>query len=125
MSESSSCQRNDNEPPETTGSGMILGPSTAVDFVDAELESRIRQIGGPLVHIGRGRSVLSSTFWSDKLMDWATKDPAFKHQLFQFIAIYPSLKSPREVHEVLMDHLTQPGVNLGWMPNQSPSFWST
>ncbi|NQU22573.1 MAG: bifunctional proline dehydrogenase/L-glutamate gamma-semialdehyde dehydrogenase [Candidatus Nealsonbacteria bacterium] len=56
--------------------------------------------------------VLSSKFWSDALMHWAMKDPAFKIQLFRFVDVFPMLTTPAMVHSYLTDYLSQPGVTL-------------
>ncbi len=77
-------------------------------------ETAIHRIGGELIrqadqHTG---GMLSAAFWSDKLMDWAMKDEAFKVQLFRFIDCFPSLHTKQNVHEHLVDYLTQPGVTL-------------
>ena len=45
-------------------------------------------------------------------MDWAMKDEAFKVQLFRFVDCFPSLSTKEDVHNHLMDYLTQPGVTL-------------
>ena len=54
--------------------------------------------------------ILSAAFWSDKLMDWAMKDEAFKVQLFRFVDAFPMLRTPEQIHEHLVDYLSQPGV---------------
>jgi RHH-type transcriptional regulator, proline utilization regulon repressor / proline dehydrogenase / delta 1-pyrroline-5-carboxylate dehydrogenase len=76
------------------------------------LESDIQRIGGKLLQAARGHEagLLSRKFWSDSIMQMAMKDPAFKVQLFRFIDAYPTLTTPQQVHEVLVDYLSQPGV---------------
>jgi RHH-type proline utilization regulon transcriptional repressor/proline dehydrogenase/delta 1-pyrroline-5-carboxylate dehydrogenase len=54
----------------------------------------------------------SAKFWSDQLMNWAMKDPAFKLQLFRFIDVFPMLNTPEMVHDYLVDYLSQPEVSL-------------
>ncbi|MBG84155.1 MAG: 1-pyrroline-5-carboxylate dehydrogenase [Phycisphaerae bacterium] len=83
-------------------------------YHDEALEQRILEIGaGLLEDAQKERSgVLSSAFWSDKLMNWAMKDEGFKVQLFRFIDTFPTLKTPAQVHSHLMDYLEQPGVTL-------------
>ena len=39
------------------------------------------------------------------------KDDAFKVQLFRFVDAFPTLKTPAQVHEHLVDYLSQPGVS--------------
>jgi len=56
--------------------------------------------------------LLSAKFWSDQLMNWAMRDPAFKVQLFRFVDVFPMLTTPRMVHDYLVDYLGQPGVTL-------------
>jgi RHH-type proline utilization regulon transcriptional repressor/proline dehydrogenase/delta 1-pyrroline-5-carboxylate dehydrogenase len=56
--------------------------------------------------------VLSAKFYSDALMNWSMKDQAFKVQLFRFVDAYPALASSQDIHEHLVDYLTQPGVKL-------------
>ncbi len=78
----------------------------------AELESQIQQIGGSLLEQVRGQrgGLLSRAFWSQKLIDWAMQDEAFKVQLFRFVDTFPTLRTPQEIHDHLADYLSQPGV---------------
>jgi RHH-type proline utilization regulon transcriptional repressor/proline dehydrogenase/delta 1-pyrroline-5-carboxylate dehydrogenase len=83
-----------------------------------DIERRTRQIGAELLHTARAHrlGLFSSRFWSGQLMDWAMKDPVFKIQLFRFIDAFPTLNTPTEVHQCLLDYLSQPGVTLPpWM----------
>lgn len=79
---------------------------------DRDLNGRIQTLGAALLEESRGhqRGMLSASFWSDKLMDWAMKDPAFKVQLFRFIDCFPTLRTPEAVHAHFVDYMQQPGV---------------
>ncbi len=79
---------------------------------DPALEPQIQRIGRDLLEqTGRQRAgVLSKAFWSQKLIDWAMKDEAFKVQLFRFVDTFPTLKTPEQIHDHLTDYLSQPGV---------------
>ena len=81
---------------------------------DAATEQRIQEIGTRLLDRARSRkqSWLSTAFWSDKLMDWAMEDEDFKIQLFRFVDTFPTLVTPEQVHDHLVDYLSQPGVKL-------------
>ena len=81
---------------------------------DAATEQRIQAIGTRLLQHARSQkqSWLSTAFWSDKLMDWAMEDEDFKIQLFRFVDTFPTLVTPEQVHDHLVDYLTQPGVKL-------------
>ena len=92
-------------------------PSSALNthsVFDDATEQRILQIGTSLLDQARSKkqSWLSTAFWSDKLMDWAMQDEAFKIQLFRFVDTFPMLVTPQQVHEHLIDYLTQPDVKL-------------
>ena len=80
----------------------------------AEMEERIQSIGTRILNNARNQKQnwLSTAFWSDKLMDWAMEDENFKIQLFRFIDTFPTLKTPEQVHDHLLDYLTQPNVKL-------------
>ena len=88
-------------------------PSAGSPFGSAT-EAAIHRIGGELLREAdrHASGLLSAAFWSDKLMDWAMKDDAFKVQLFRFIDCFPSLHTKHDIHEHLVDYLTQPGVTL-------------
>ena len=94
-----------------------VSPRAAAPVVVApseDLERRAMQIGVELLKTAREHrsGIFSSRFWSDQLMDWAMKDPAFKLQLFRFIDVFPMLHTPAMVHDYLTDYLSQPGVTL-------------
>ena len=82
--------------------------------VAADLERRATEIGRELLHAAREHRtrLFSARFWSDQLMNWAMKDPAFKVQLLRFIDVFPMLRTPEQVHEYLWEYLSQPGVTL-------------
>ena len=79
---------------------------------DASLEASITSIGNDYLEHAKSNKtgLLSAAFWSDKLMDWAMKDEAFKVQLFRFVDAFPMLLTPAQVHDHLVDYLTQPDV---------------
>src|SRR3954470_9835714 len=79
-----------------------------------DLEGLTQHIGRELLERARShtKGFFSSRFWSDKLMDWATKDAAFKVQLFRFVDVFPMLKTSEQIHDYLNDYLSQPGVTV-------------
>ena len=93
-------------------SSRSADPGSPIAPVDPALESRIVEIGTDFLDRSRGgkAGVLSKVFWSDKLMDWSMKDEDFKVQLFRFVDAFPMLRTPTQIHEHLVDYLSQPGV---------------
>ncbi|MBN2021584.1 MAG: proline dehydrogenase family protein [Pirellulales bacterium] len=78
------------------------------------LESKAREIGQGLLDDARSHKAgwFSAKFWSDQMMNFAMKDPAFKVQLFRFVDAFPMLRSSEAVYDCLVDYLGQPGVSL-------------
>ena len=79
-----------------------------------DLQQRTLEIGGRLLAGVRKhrKGLFSAGFWSDQLVSWTMKDPAFRTQLFRFIDVFPMLRSPEQIHDYLTDYLSQPGVTL-------------
>ena len=71
----------------------------------AEMEERIQSIGARILNNARNQKQnwLSTAFWSDKLMDWEMEDENFKIQLFRFIDTFPTLKTPEQVPDHLLN----------------------
>jgi RHH-type proline utilization regulon transcriptional repressor/proline dehydrogenase/delta 1-pyrroline-5-carboxylate dehydrogenase len=78
-----------------------------------KVEDLTQQIGRDLLDRARShtKGFFSSRFWSDKLMERATKDPEFKVQLFRFVDVFPMLKTPEQIHAHVEDYLNQPRGN--------------
>jgi RHH-type proline utilization regulon transcriptional repressor/proline dehydrogenase/delta 1-pyrroline-5-carboxylate dehydrogenase len=78
------------------------------------VESRTLEIGRDLLR--RTRQHRGGHYWSDKILNWALQDPAFKTQLLRFVDVFPMLRTPAQVYDCLRDYLSQPGVVLpGWL----------
>jgi RHH-type proline utilization regulon transcriptional repressor/proline dehydrogenase/delta 1-pyrroline-5-carboxylate dehydrogenase len=88
----------------------MLSPTVS----STDIERRATEIGRELLHAAREHRAgpLSARFWSDRLMQWTMKDPAFKVQLFRFIDVFPMLRTSAQVHDYLRDYLSRPGVTL-------------
>ena len=94
------------------GASTVNDPGTAIPPADPAVERRIVEFGNEFLERARGgkAGMLSRAFWSDKLMDWAMQDEAFKVQLFRFVDAFPMLRTPEQIHDHLADYLSQPGV---------------
>jgi len=102
--------------PESYKPAEPLSSRTAARRPDgsSNLESRTRQIGQALLEDAREYKAgwFSARCWSDLMMNFAMKDPAFKVQLFRFVDAFPMLRSSEAVYDCLVDYLTQPDVHL-------------
>lgn len=73
-----------------------MTPASETFFLeDDQQQERILAVGGALLERARaqGGGLLSGRFYSDALMQWALKDPAFKVRLFRFVDAYPCLSA--------------------------------
>ncbi|PHQ78687.1 MAG: hypothetical protein COB69_09485, partial [Phycisphaera sp.] len=89
-------------------------PVSSAARKDIAIDPEVFRIGEELLELARtGKAgIFSSKFYSDKLMNWSMKDQEFKVQLFRFVDVFPMLQTPDQVHEHLVDYLSQPGVTL-------------
>ena len=89
-----------------------LDPGEPMPPDDEAFHEQIRLIGGDLLQQSHTHrlGLLSSAFWSQRLIAWAMKDEAFKVQLFRFVDTFPTLRTPAQIHDHLADYLAQPGV---------------
>jgi len=92
------------------------GPPEQVSAVEKSttIEAETQEIGRSLLSAARQYKAgwFSARFWSDQMMNYTMKDPAFKVQLFRFVDAFPMLRSSAAVYDCLVDYLTQPGVKL-------------
>src|SRR5438067_5438085 len=89
------------------GNSRTAAVATAASRINVDdIESVTQHVGREILVAARAQSrgFFSSRFWSDKLMEWATKDPQFKVQLFRFIDTAPMLSTPELIHEHLVDY---------------------
>ena len=55
------------------------------------------------------------SWWSGRLMEWAIKDDTFKVQLFRFIDVLPTLKTPAQTKRLVAEYFGESG-----MPQEAP-----
>ncbi|MDY7109150.1 MAG: proline dehydrogenase family protein [Planctomycetota bacterium] len=96
--------------PETDRS---VAPPPAGAF-DAALERRIGALGRTLLQRARSArsGILSGDYWTERLMDWSTRDEAFKDRLFRFVDVFPALTTPEQVQAHLEDYFLRSKVRL-------------
>jgi RHH-type transcriptional regulator, proline utilization regulon repressor / proline dehydrogenase / delta 1-pyrroline-5-carboxylate dehydrogenase len=90
-----------------------IGSRTAATPAPAD-DPRLDQLGREMLDRARGHKtgLLSAKFYSDALMEWSMKDPAFKVQMFRFVDCFPVLKDTDDIYNHLEDYLGQPGVTV-------------
>src|SRR5438094_9746671 len=46
-------------------------------------------------------------WWTGRLLEWAIRDDAFKVQLFRFIDVLPTLKTPAQIQRLVEEYFGQ------------------
>ncbi len=80
----------------------------------SDLENRIHRTGMHLYDLmeGEARSVFSQEYWTGKLFDWCMHNEPFKVQMFRFVDVFPSLKSPEAVMRHIQEYFSDPSLNF-------------
>ena len=79
---------------------------------DPAVEARVQEIGRAWLAAAREASASAPGLFGNALIERALGEHAFKVQLFRFVDVFPMLRSSAQVHEVLVDYFTAPGVTL-------------
>ncbi|HZA75243.1 MAG TPA: proline dehydrogenase family protein, partial [Acidimicrobiales bacterium] len=72
----------------------------------AEVERDTVTLARRIADLGTGRRtrVFRSSWWSDRVMDWAMERRGFKTQLFRFVDVFPALSGAPEVARHLSEY---------------------
>jgi len=54
--------------------------------------------------------LFDQNWWSGRLLEWAIRDEAFKVQLFRFIDVLPTLKSPEQITRLVEEYFGASGL---------------
>lgn len=61
---------------------------------------------------GQTPSVFNKDWWSGKVMDFSMKDEAFKVEMFRFVDVFPTLRTPVEVAQHIQEYFCRPDTNF-------------
>lgn len=75
----------------------------AFEFEVQKLGERIFELAGEEVP-----SLFDRRWWSGKVLDWSMRDEAFKVELFRFVDVFPTLRSPEEIARHLREYFARP-----------------
>jgi RHH-type transcriptional regulator, proline utilization regulon repressor / proline dehydrogenase / delta 1-pyrroline-5-carboxylate dehydrogenase len=74
--------------------------ATALDTSTTALARRLAELGG------KERSgIVSSSWWSERMLEWAMSHPSFKTQLFRFVDVFPATTDDEDVVRHLDEYL--------------------
>jgi len=86
---------------------------------DQRIEARVQQIGQQIFESVRGQKagIWNKSFWQTQMMEWTTRNPVVKTQLFRFVDVLPVLKTVASKRDHLLEYLSRPnGQKSGSWP---------
>jgi len=73
---------------------------TALDKAATDLARRLAELGGE-----ERSGIVSSSWWSERMLEWAMSHPSFKTQLFRFVDVFPATTGDDDVVRHLDEYL--------------------
>ncbi len=74
--------------------------ATTIDTAAAALARRLAELGGE-----ERTGIVSSSWWSERMLEWAMSHPSFKTQLFRFVDVFPATTDDDDVVRHLDEYL--------------------
>ncbi len=80
--------------------------------IDHALEERIQKIGRDILkHTSKGsKGFFTARYWSEKMMDRAMSDDAFREAMLRFVDVFPSMRDHHDVYDYLAGYVVEEGV---------------
>src|SRR3954452_25522402 len=79
--------------------------ATALDASTTALARRLAELGG------KERSdIVQSSWWSERMLEWAMRHPSFKTQLFRFVDVFPATTGDADVLRHLDEYFSSADV---------------
>src|SRR5262245_42072617 len=80
--------------------------------MSSQVERDTLTLARSLAELGESErtGVFASSWWSERMMDWAMERPAFKTQLFRFVDVFPALRGSADVSRHIGEYFGGDGV---------------
>ncbi len=84
--------------------------------MDRSIESRVQEIGQQIFDSVQGQTagIWNKDFWQTRMMEWTTRQPTVKTQLFRFVDVLPVLRDQSSKREHLLEYLSRPASQKTW-----------
>ena len=72
----------------------------------SSLESEVSALAHRIADLGAGErsDIVQSSWWSERMLEWAMSHPSFKTQLFRFVDVFPALDGNADVARHLSEY---------------------
>jgi len=74
------------------------------------IEARTLEIGTDIFTKMKGQtpSIFNKAWWNGRMMEWCMKDDAFKVEMFRFVDVLPTLRTPEAIARHLKEYFCRP-----------------
>lgn len=92
-------------------------PDPATAYIPAKIpsfEEKVTDLGKKIlagIRVERA-SILSKQYWSQRFMEWSTKTPSLKRNLFRLVDVLPSLESSDSITDHIAQYLGEEAATL-------------
>src|SRR5215213_5190400 len=73
---------------------------SSIDKATTALARHLAELGGE-----ERTGIVSSSWWSERMLEWAMSHPSFKTQLFRFVDVFPATTDDEDVVRHLDEYL--------------------
>src|SRR3954471_22156359 len=76
------------------------------------LEAEVNALARRIAELGAGERsrIVQSSWWSERMLEWAMSHPSFKTQLFRFVDVFPATIGDADVMRHLDEYFAQADV---------------
>jgi RHH-type transcriptional regulator, proline utilization regulon repressor / proline dehydrogenase / delta 1-pyrroline-5-carboxylate dehydrogenase len=80
--------------------------------VGSSLESEVSALAHRIADLGAGErsAIVQSSWWSERMLEWAMSHPSFKTQLFRFVDVFPATTGDADVLRHLDEYFSSADV---------------
>ncbi len=90
---------------------MVPAGGSRAAGTDDTLDARVTALGRSLAGLaGERAKVVQSSWWSERMLEWAMSHPSFRTELFRFVDVFPATVDDADVLAHLDDYFEGPDV---------------
>ena len=78
----------------------------------SSLEPEVSALAHRIADLGAGErsDIVQSSWWSERMLEWAMSHPSFKTQLFRFVDVFPATTGDADVLRHLDEYFSEADV---------------
>jgi len=82
--------------------------------LEPEFEEAVRRVGRRIWEKIQGElpGIFNKEYWVGRVLDWAMEDASFRTDLFRFVDVFPSLRTPGQIAAHVQEYLLREGREI-------------